>query len=75
MSDSTAVILLTTIGASADVELLARTLVEERLAACVNVLPAMQSFFRWQEAVQRDEERQLVIKTSTARRAEPSRWM
>ena len=67
MSDSTAIVLLTTIGASADVEPLARALVEERLAACVNVLPAMQSFFRWEGTVQRDDERQLVIKTSAAR--------
>ena len=67
MSDATAVLLLTTIGATADVEPLARALVEERLAACVNVLPPMQSFFRWEGAVQRDKERQLVIKTSPAR--------
>ena len=67
MSDATAVLLLTTIGATADVEPLARALVDERLAACVNVLPAMQSFFRWEGAVQRDDERQLVIKTSAAR--------
>ena len=67
MSDATAVILLTTIGAGADVEPLARALVEERLAACVNVLPPMQSFFRWEGSVQGDEERQLVIKTSSAR--------
>ena len=67
MSDATAVILLTTIGATADVAPLARALVEERLAACVNVLPAMESFFRWEGAVQRDDERQIVIKTSPAR--------
>ncbi len=67
MSDATAIILLTTIGATADVEPLARALIDERLAACVNVLPAMQSFFRWEGAVQRDDERQLVIKTSAAR--------
>ena len=67
MSDATAVLLLTTIGATADVEPLARALVEERLAACVNVLPPMRSFFRWEGAVQRDDERQLVIKTSPAK--------
>jgi periplasmic divalent cation tolerance protein len=67
VSDATAVLLLTTIGATADVEPLARALVEERLAACVNVLPPMRSFFRWDGAVQRDDERQLVIKTSPAR--------
>jgi periplasmic divalent cation tolerance protein len=67
VSEATAVILLTTIGATADVEPLARALIEEHLAACVNVLPPMQSFFRWEGAVQRDEERQLVIKTSPER--------
>ena len=67
MADTTAVVLLTTIGATADVGPLARALIEERLAACVNVLPPMQSFFRWEGTVQGDEERQLVIKTSSAR--------
>lgn len=43
---------------------LARTLVEERLAACVNVLPAMRSLYRWEGAVHEDAERQLVIKTA-----------
>ena len=67
MADATAVVLLTTIGATADVEPLARALIEERLAACVNVLPPMQSFFRWEGTVQGDQERQLMIKTSSAR--------
>lgn len=58
-----AVIVLTTLPASADASLLARALVDERLAACVNVLPAMQSLFRWQGVVQVGDERQLVIKT------------
>jgi periplasmic divalent cation tolerance protein len=59
-----AVIVLTTVGAEADAETLARTLVGERLAACVNVLPAMRSVYRWKGAVQTDTERQLVIKTT-----------
>ena len=48
-------------------------LVEERLAACVNVLPEMESFFRWHGAVERDRERQLVIKTRAARLPELER--
>jgi periplasmic divalent cation tolerance protein len=56
-------IVLTTLPASADAPTFARALVDERLAACVNVLPAMQSVYRWQDAVQQDDERQLVIKT------------
>ena len=59
-----AVIVLTTVGAAFDAAQLARTVVEERLAACVNVLPPMQSVYRWQGQVHVDDERQLVIKTS-----------
>jgi periplasmic divalent cation tolerance protein len=58
-----AVIVLTTLPAAGDAAALARSLVDERLAACVNILPVMQSLYRWQGAVQQDDERQLVIKT------------
>jgi periplasmic divalent cation tolerance protein len=59
-----AVVVLTTLGADADAAALARTLVDERLAACVNVLPVMLSMYRWKGAVEQDREQQLVIKTS-----------
>src|SRR5437762_705531 len=45
----------------------ARTLVEERLAACVNVHGPMTSFYRWKGIVEQDTERQLVIKTTRER--------
>ena len=64
--DQSYVLVLTTIGADIEPSLLALRLVEERLAACVNVLPEMESFFRWHGAVERDRERQLVIKTRAA---------
>ena len=60
-------IVLTTIGADADAVALARTLVEERLAACVNVLPPMTSVYRWKGALEQDREQQLVIKTTSDR--------
>ncbi|AXQ29873.1 divalent-cation tolerance protein CutA [Solimonas sp. K1W22B-7] len=41
---------------------LARTLVEARVAACVNLLPRIVSVYRWQDAVQREEEALLLIK-------------
>jgi periplasmic divalent cation tolerance protein len=58
-----AAIVLTTLGADTDATSIARTLVDERLAACVNVLPAMASIYRWKGAVEQDREQQLVIKT------------
>jgi len=60
-------IVLTTLGADADAAALARTLVEEGLAACVNVLPPMTSVYRWKGAVEQDREQQLIIKTAVAR--------
>jgi len=63
-STSEIAIVLTTIGGDADAAALARTLVEERLAACVNVLPPMASVYRWKGSVEQDREQQLVIKTT-----------
>lgn len=60
------VIVLTTFPADRDAEPLAQALVDERLAACVNVLPAMHSIYRWKGATERADERQLVIKTTGA---------
>lgn len=46
---------------------LARSLVEQRLAACVSLLPGVHSVYRWGDAVTEDDEVLLLIKTSTAR--------
>jgi periplasmic divalent cation tolerance protein len=59
-----AVIVLTTVPVGTDAVTLARALVGERLAACVNVLPAMTSVYRWEGRVEEDEECQIVIKTT-----------
>ena len=58
------VLVLTTIAAEADGAVLARTLVDERLAACVNVLPPMTSVYRWKGQVEQDREQQVIIKTT-----------
>lgn len=46
---------------------IALSLVEERLAACINRLPGVISTYRWQGTVQRDTEVQLLIKTTRDR--------
>ena len=63
------VLVLTTIAAEADGAALARTLVDERLAACVNVLPPMTSVYRWKGQVDQDREQQIIIKTTRDRLA------
>ena len=62
--DARIAIVLTTLGADADAAALAETLVSERLAACVNVLPVMTSVYRWKGQVEHDQEQQLLIKTA-----------
>ena len=48
-------------------EHIASTLVDRRLAACVNIIPGVQSVYRWQGKITRDDELLLVIKTTAGR--------
>jgi len=56
------------ITASSDEEArtIARTLVEERLAACANILGTIGSFFWWEDKLQEDQEVALIVKSTTA---------
>jgi periplasmic divalent cation tolerance protein len=47
-------------------EAIAHRLVQERLAACVNILPQVKSIYRWQGIVENAQEHTLLIKTTTA---------
>src|SRR3954466_6354434 len=56
-------VVLTTMPADDRADALARTLIDEQLAACVNVHAPMTSTYRWRGAVEVESERQVVIKT------------
>jgi periplasmic divalent cation tolerance protein len=60
-------LVLTTCGSRDVADRLAGTLVERRLAACVNVLPGVGSIYRWQGQIERDDEILVLIKTAQHR--------
>jgi periplasmic divalent cation tolerance protein len=57
-------IVLTTVSSMQEAQLMASTLVEERLAACVNIISNVHSIYRWQGEVESAAEVLLLIKTS-----------
>jgi len=61
------ILILTTMPDDDRAEAVGRTLVEEQLAACVNIHRPMTSIYAWKGQVEREPERQLVIKTTPAR--------
>jgi periplasmic divalent cation tolerance protein len=56
-------IVLTTVGDEPEAESLARILVDDRLAACVNIVGPIRSVYRWRDAVEDEREYLLLIKT------------
>jgi periplasmic divalent cation tolerance protein len=67
MNDTEYVLVMTTLPVDADATTFGHTLVDARLAACVNLLPPMESIYRWEGRIERAPERQLFIKTSRDR--------
>ncbi|MGB7130820.1 MAG: divalent-cation tolerance protein CutA [Candidatus Sulfotelmatobacter sp.] len=59
-------IVLTTTGSEAEGRIIARHLVEQRLAACVNIVPQAVSIYRWKDKVEEAGEWLLIIKTNEA---------
>jgi periplasmic divalent cation tolerance protein len=58
-----AVFVYTTYPSLVEAEGAGRSLVESHLCACVNILPGMVSFYRWEGALERGEEVVMIIKT------------
>ena len=57
-------VVLTTCGSREEGEQIARALVEKRLAACVNVMPEVESVYQWQGKIETSREWLLLIKTT-----------
>lgn len=57
------ILVLSTCDSAEQARTLARALVEQRLAACVNMVPNLQSVYRWKNAVEEAQEVLLLIKT------------
>lgn len=60
-------IILTTTGSPEEARKIARHMVENRLAACVNIVAPVESIYRWQGKVETSEEWLLLIKTTADR--------
>jgi periplasmic divalent cation tolerance protein len=67
------IIVLVTTPNTAEASKIANALVAERLAACVNVVPWIESYYRWEGEVTRDSETLLIIKTTNDRYPELER--
>jgi periplasmic divalent cation tolerance protein len=59
----TAVVYMTT-GDSTEARAIGKALIESKLAACVNIIDAMQSLYRWEGKLQEDRETVLIAKTT-----------
>ena len=57
-------LVLTTCGSSEEARSIAHTLVERQLAACINIVPQVESIYRWQGEIETATEWLLVIKTT-----------
>ncbi|MBI2683135.1 MAG: divalent-cation tolerance protein CutA [Acidobacteriales bacterium] len=66
-------IVLTTAGSQKEARKIARALIERRLAACVNIVPGVESVYRWKSKVERAREWLLVVKTTKARAGDVER--
>ena len=73
--DDELVLVLCTVPDEATAEKLGKGLIEARLAACVNAITGLKSYYRWQGKVEIDSEIQLLIKTRRGRFEELAAWI
>ena len=70
MADPEPVVILITFPTDGDVTAFATTLVRDGAAACVSVLPEVESVYRWHGVIEQTRERQLIVKTTSDRVAQ-----
>jgi periplasmic divalent cation tolerance protein len=58
-----AIVVITTVGTEEQAYLIAREVVSRRHAACVNIIPAIRSIYRWKGKICKDGELLLIVKT------------
>lgn len=68
-------VVLTTTPTEEEAEQLARQIVDQKLAACVQVLPNIKSFYFWEGRIQKDGESLLLIKTLDDRYADLEKFI
>lgn len=66
MEQSTYVVVFITTAADEEAELISRVLLEQRKAACVNIVPRVSSLYWWQGNIDSSKESLLVIKTKAS---------
>ena len=57
------IVVLVTAASETEAKFIARRIVEEKLVACVNIIPTIQSVFEWEGKVMEEQESLLIIKT------------
>ena len=62
--NSNTIIILTTVSSKEEGNEIASKLIENKLAACVNILPKMTSIYRWRNKINKEDEFLLLIKTA-----------
>jgi periplasmic divalent cation tolerance protein len=58
-----AIVVVTTVGTEEQANLIAREIIARRQAACVNIVPAIRSIYRWEGKICKDGELLLIVKT------------
>lgn len=69
------IVVMTTLPDAAEARNLARGIVDERLAACVQIMPPMRSVYRWEGKVESADEILLLIKTRAEKFAELEKFI